>query len=67
MCALFLVAVGGLLIAVTSLVAENLGLGLTDSVVAVHGLRCPRVYGTFCVGRQILNHWTIWGVLHIFF
>ena len=44
-----------------------LGLGLTDSVVVAHGLNCPKAYGTFWVGRHILNQWTIWGVLHLFF
>ena len=57
----------GLLIAEASLVAED-RLSSLASVVAVHWLHCPRACGIFlyqgsnrvpCIGRRILNLWTI--------
>ena len=60
-----LLAVRGLLTAVTSLVAEQ-GLSSSASAVVAHRPSCPAACGSSqtrdrarapCVGRWILNHW----------
>ena len=61
------IAVQGLLVVVTSFLAEHRLYSAQASVVVAHGLSCPTTCGIFrtrdqthvpCIGRQILNHCT---------
>ena len=69
---LLFVSVSGLLLAVSSLVAEHRLWGTWASVVVVHGLVAPRHVGSSqtrdltcvpCIGRQILSIWATREVL----